>query len=107
LRVLPLDAGNGHGRVDLLGLLLAGAGVSAVVYGLGNIATVGSVGALSVWLSMVGGAVAMVIFVGRALGQAKPLLDIRMFGNRLFAAANGASFFAGAAMFASMILLPL
>jgi nitrate/nitrite transporter NarK len=107
LRVLPKSAGNGHDRVDVVGLLLAGAGFSAVVYGVGNIAEVGAVGPVLVWLPIVGGVIAMVAFVTRALRQTKPLLDVRMFGNRVFAAANGASFFAGAAMFGASVLLPL
>jgi EmrB/QacA subfamily drug resistance transporter len=107
LRVLPKSAGSGHDRVDVVGLLLAGAGFSAVVYGVGNIAEIGSVGAVLVWLPIVAGVIAVVAFVLRALKQTKPLLDVRMFGNRVFAAANGASFFAGAAMFGASVLLPL
>jgi MFS family permease len=57
LRVLPKSAGNGHDRVDLVGLLLAGAGSSAVVYGVGNIAEIGSVGPVLVWSSVGGGAI--------------------------------------------------
>ncbi|HEX4444246.1 MAG TPA: DHA2 family efflux MFS transporter permease subunit [Galbitalea sp.] len=107
LRVLTKTAGSGHDRVDVIGLLLAGAGFSAVVYGVGNIADAASVGPLLVWLPIVGGVIAIVAFVLRALRQSKPLLDVRMFGNRVFAAANGASFFAGAAMFGVSVLLPL
>ncbi|MBF6172525.1 DHA2 family efflux MFS transporter permease subunit [Nocardia blacklockiae] len=107
LRFLPLRAGvPGHG-LDVIGLVLAGGGVSAVVYGLSEIGDRGSAGSLAVWLPVVLGAAAVAGFVWRAGRAAHPLLDVRMFGERVFAAANAASFFAGAAMFGVMVLLPL
>jgi EmrB/QacA subfamily drug resistance transporter len=107
LRVLPLGPGATQGPLDVRGLVFAAAGVYAVVYGLGNIAAVGSVTALSVWLPVVLGLLGLVVFVRGSLRKTQPLLDIRMFSNRVFAAANSAGFFAGAAMFGAMVLLPL
>lgn len=104
-RVLPRGEIVKPSRLDVVGLVLAGAGVSLVVYGLGRVGTDDAVATVVVAVSV--GAVALVAFVFRSLRISKPLLDIRMFGERVFTAANIANFFAGAAMFGSMVLLPL
>ncbi|GAB4584707.1 DHA2 family efflux MFS transporter permease subunit [Nocardia sp. IFM 10818] len=107
LRYLPLSPGAPNGTIDVLGLVLAGGGVSAVVYGLSEIGVGSSSAVLSVWLPIVLGLGGLAAFVVRSAGRARPLLDVRMFGNRVFAAANAAGWFAGAAMFGVMVLLPL
>jgi EmrB/QacA subfamily drug resistance transporter len=107
LRVLSFEPGTRGGGTDLVGLVLAGGGASAVVYGLGELGTAGSDPLLTVWLPIVAGAIALVGFVLRSLRRPVPLLDVRMFRDPVFAAATVASFFAGAAMFGLMVLLPL
>ncbi|MEV6065847.1 DHA2 family efflux MFS transporter permease subunit [Nocardia sp. NPDC052001] len=107
LRYLPLGPGGSTQPLDVIGLILAGGGVSAVVYGLSEIGETGSAASLSVWLPVVLGLAALAGFIIRTAGSVRPLLDVRMFGNRVFAAANTASFFAGASMFSVMVLLPL
>lgn len=107
LRYLPRGGGVPVQPLDLISLVLAGGGVSAVVYGLSEVGTAGSVTALSVWLPVVLGVLGLAGFLLRSLRRDKPLLDIHLFRNRVFAAANAASFFAGSAMFGVMVLLPL
>ncbi|MBL1078789.1 DHA2 family efflux MFS transporter permease subunit [Nocardia sp. 2] len=107
LRYLPLGPGIPMRRLDIAGVVLGGGGVSAVVYGLSEIGERGAVTAVSVWLPVLAGAAALAGFIVRGLHSTRPLLDICMFTNRVFAAANTASFFAGAAMFGVMVLLPL
>ncbi|MEC3954229.1 MDR family MFS transporter [Nocardia sp. CDC153] len=107
LRYLPRTAGVPMPRLDVLGVALAGGGVSAIVYGLSEIGVTGSVAALSVWLPVVLGIAGLAGFLFRALRTERPLLDIRLFANPAFRAANTASFFAGGAMFGVMVLLPL
>ncbi|MTE13439.1 DHA2 family efflux MFS transporter permease subunit [Nocardia sp. CT2-14] len=107
LRYLPRSTGAAVQRLDVIGLVLAGGGVSAIVFGLSEIGTTGSVTSLSVWLPVVLGLAGLTGFLVRARRTARPLLDIRLFGNRAFAAATGAGFFAGGAMFGVMVLLPL
>lgn len=106
-RYLPMDKGAPTQRLDIAGLLLAGGGVSAVVYGLSELGVETASVALSVWLPIVLGLAALVGFVVRTVRSTRPLLDVRMFANRVFAAANTAGFFAGASMFGVMVLLPL
>jgi MFS family permease len=107
LRYLPRSAGAPTQRLDVIGVVLAGGGVSAVVYGLSEIASTGSVTALSVWLPVVLGLAGLAGFPVRALRTERPLLDIRLAGNEAFRAASIAGFFAGGAMFGVMVLLPL
>ncbi|MFE2999925.1 DHA2 family efflux MFS transporter permease subunit [Nocardia sp. NPDC059246] len=107
LRYLPRTSGVATQPLDVIGVVLAGGGVSAVVYGLSEVGTTGSVTSPSVWLPVVLGLAGVAGFITRALRGERPLLDIRMFGNHAFRAATSASFFAGGAMFGVMVLLPL
>ena len=107
LRTLPLESGTHQGTIDVVGLLCATIGVSAVVYGLGELGTTGTVTAMSVWLPALVGPCALAVFVRRTRTDPRPLLDLHTFENRTFAAATMASFFTGAAMFGAMFLLPL
>ncbi|BCJ47654.1 MFS transporter [Actinoplanes ianthinogenes] len=107
LRYLPRSQGAPAHRPDVLGVVLAGGGVSAVVYGLSEIGTAGSVTAPPVWLPVALGLLAVAGFVVRTLRSERPLLDVRLFGIPAFRAATSAGFFAGGAMFGVMVLLPL
>jgi len=107
LRTLPMDRGTPQGALHLGGLVTATVGVSAVVYGLSELGSRGSATAVEVWLPVLVGLVALVGFVTSSRSHERPLLDLGVFGNRAFAAATAASFFAGSAMFGAMFLLPL
>lgn len=107
LRYLPRTAGVPVHGLDVIGLVLAGGGVSAVVYGLSEIGANGSLTAVSVWLPFLAGVLALTGFLARTLRSARPLMDIRLYTNRTFAAANAALWCSGASMFGVMVLLPL
>ena len=47
------------------------------------------------------------VFCWHALRVERPLLDIRLYANRVFAAASFTTFGLGAALFGAMILVPL
>jgi MFS family permease len=47
------------------------------------------------------------IFVFHSLRSKNPLLNVRLYANRAFAAASATTFFLGASLFGAMILLPL
>ncbi len=107
LRWVPRgDAGNA-GRLDLLGLGLVVAGLPALVFGLTQVTEQGSVTALSAWLPAVAGLAALVLFAARSLRIAEPLMDLRLVRNRVFAAASAEVFFAAAALFGGLIVMPL
>jgi EmrB/QacA subfamily drug resistance transporter len=90
--------------LDLPGLALASAGLLGIVWGLvnGNAdgwASPGIVGALVL------GAAFLVAFAGWELRAREPMLPMRFFRDRAFAAANGASLFMYFGMFGSIFLL--
>ncbi len=106
-RMLPKTDSGVAGRLDVLGLGLLSGGSTAVVYGLSELATHPSVTAPTVmWPVLVGFALGSV-FVWHALRIERPLLDIRLYTNRVFGAASLTTFGLGAALFGAMILVPL
>ena len=64
-------------------------------------------GSPEVLVPIVAGIVLSVAFVLHALRIERPLLDVRLYRNRVFAAASSTTFWLGAALFGAMILVPL
>jgi EmrB/QacA subfamily drug resistance transporter len=106
LRLLPRGRGGDAGPLDVTGLVLAVVGTVGVTYGLAEIGTAAGLDAAAL-VSLPVGLVALVAFVVHAGRVERPLLDLRLYANRAFAAASVTSFALGAAMFGGMILLPL
>ncbi|WP_226790145.1 MDR family MFS transporter [Rahnella sikkimica] len=103
LRLLPQDKeGSNAGRLDVAGLILSSTGVMGITYGL---AAAGQTATALV--SLVIGVVALAGFVAHALQAKQPLLDLKIYNNRLFTAAAVATFALGAANYGGMILMPL
>jgi len=73
------------GRFDLAGFAASGVGLGLLMYGL-------SEGPIKGWAdsaviaTVIGGAALLVVMVVFELRKAEPLMDLRLFGNRLFAA---------------------
>src|SRR5439155_14653784 len=67
----------------------------------------GGFGSARVLVPLLGGAALLVGFVWHALRASTPLIDLRLFLNRTFAAAAGTFFLFAIAVFGSMLLLPL
>jgi EmrB/QacA subfamily drug resistance transporter len=109
LRLLPHDdAGTAQaGRLDVLGLVLAAAGVVGLTYGLSQSEAAGSLTSSSVLLPALGGLVLLALFVLRSRHVERPLLDLKLFAQPAFRAAAIVTFCLGAALFGAMILLPL
>ncbi|MFC1408185.1 MDR family MFS transporter [Streptacidiphilus sp. N1-12] len=96
-------------RLDAVGLLLLSPGIAAILYGLTQLS--GSEGGLAgprVALPLLAGLALLVGYVLRALRLgADALLDIRLFRHRAVAASSALVFLTGAALYGSMLLLPL
>jgi EmrB/QacA subfamily drug resistance transporter len=92
------------GRLDLAGLALAGLGLLGLVYGLvrGNQAGWASG---QVVLPLVAGAALIAAFVGWELRASAPMLPMRFFRSRAFAATNGVTFLMYLGLFGSVFLL--
>jgi EmrB/QacA subfamily drug resistance transporter len=91
-------------RLDLPGLALAGLGLLGIVYGLvrGNQAGWSSA---EVMVSLAAGAVLVGSFVAWELRAPAPMLPMRFFRNRTFAATNAVSFLMYLGLFGSAFLL--
>jgi EmrB/QacA subfamily drug resistance transporter len=106
-RTIPETQSGEAGRLDVTGLVLLSTASSAIVYGLSQLGTHASLAAPAVvWPIVVGVALAGA-FCWHALRVERPLLDVRLYANRVFAAASATTFWLGAALFGAMILVPL
>jgi EmrB/QacA subfamily drug resistance transporter len=110
-RLLPATRAEGReaggaGRLDWRGLLMLSPGVALVVFGLSEVSTHGSVSFGRLLPVLAGGAL-LVAFVVRAWRTPAPIVDVRLFEKRGFAAAGATVFLVGAALFGSLLLLPL
>jgi DHA2 family lincomycin resistance protein-like MFS transporter len=100
-------------RIDLLSVPLAALGFGGLVYGLNAIGEVASGGGASpalIWVPMVVGAIALILFLLRQLvlqRSDRALLDLRPFRSRVFTFSVVAGAFAFLALLGSAILLPI
>jgi len=103
-RIRLVETRGADGHLDLGGLLIASAGLFAIVWGLVRANQQG-------WTSpevvgtLAGGAVLVVAFVIYELRSRAPMLPIRYFRNATFSGANAASLFMFFGMFGSVFLL--
>ncbi|MGV1049331.1 MAG: MDR family MFS transporter [Solirubrobacterales bacterium] len=107
MRMLPDSELGEAGKLDLVGLVLLVTGMPLIVYGLSEIATRESFTAPTVLGPIVAGIGLILAFGWHALRTARPLLDVRLYANRVFSAASITTFGLGAALFGAMILIPL
>jgi EmrB/QacA subfamily drug resistance transporter len=106
-RMLPDSDLGEPGKLDLVGLVLLAVSMPLIVWGLSEIATQESFTAPVVILPIIGGLVLTAAFGWHALRVERPLLDVRLYANRIFGSASLVTFGLGAALFGAMILVPL
>ncbi|MFE2378185.1 MFS transporter [Streptomyces sp. NPDC059398] len=87
--VLPESRGSADGPWDVLGALMAAAGVLGVVLGVKRIGGGEGVLGAATLVPLVAGAVLLVLFVRRQRRREHPLIDIRMFSRPTFTTAVG------------------
>ena len=108
-----------QGRFDVLGLILAMAGFTALVYGITEAGTYGwndhifntfHLGGLTLEMSvlryLIVGVVILAVFVVNELLVSDPVMDLRLFTNYTFTMANVLMWGIAAFLFGSLILLP-
>ena len=94
------------GRLDLPGLVLAGVGLAALLYAL---AQAGQNGIGDSQVLAIGGAglATLAIFTAVEYFGEEPMIDVRLFANKLFSAANVVQLVGFAALMGGLFLLPL
>ena len=108
VRVLPKDVGAPGTRLDWLGLGLLSPGLALLIYGLAESSASGGFGEVKVLLPMFVGIVMLGLFIAHALrAGSDALIDLRLFANRIFTAANVTLVLVIVAVFGGMLLLPL
>lgn len=105
--------GRGHEgpaavRLDVPGLVLLAGGLIALLYGLSQASSQGTFTGARVLGWLLTGAACIVAFTGYSLiRRDTALINVRLFGNRLFAAASALMLLVAVALFGGMLLLPL
>jgi EmrB/QacA subfamily drug resistance transporter len=112
LRVLPSDpppAEQPAGRLDVLGLALLGPGLTAVVLALSQTANHATFTTWPAFVPLAAGIVLLAGYTAHALRTRRvaPLIDLRLFASRGFAASVAVMALSGAAIFSSLFVLPL
>src|SRR6059058_4414264 len=107
LRVLPRDVTSRHERFDALGLALLSPGLALFIYGLAKSSGSGGFGSSTVLAPGLIGVALLAAFVWHALHTTDPLIDMRLFANRTFAAASATLVLFAIAVFGSFLLMPL
>ncbi|MER7792357.1 DHA2 family efflux MFS transporter permease subunit [Streptomyces sp. NPDC097640] len=106
-RALPRAAGGPGQRLDLPALLMLSPGLAALIYGLSTGAERRDFGGPGVVIPAVVGAVLVVGFVLRARVSPHPLIDLRLYRDRSFAAGAATLGLFVVGYFGSMLLLPM
>jgi EmrB/QacA subfamily drug resistance transporter len=106
-RMLPHTDSGEAGSLDVVGIALLPAGFAAFIYGISELGSGSALGSGKVIVPCILGVVLVVAFCFHALRVERPLLDIRMYANKVFAGAAFTNFGLGAALFGAMILVPL
>jgi EmrB/QacA subfamily drug resistance transporter len=106
-RMLPETDSGEAGPLDRLGLALLPAGAALTIFGISELGSGAPLASTEVLAPLLAGLVLSVVFCVHALRIPRPLLDIRLYSNRVFAGASFTTFGLGAALFGAMILVPL
>jgi len=106
-RIIPHTESGEAGKLDVLGVVLLSSSFPAIVYGLSQLGEQSSLTAPAVVWPIAAGLALLAAFCLHALRVERPLLDIRLYANKVFAAASFTTFGLGAALFGTMILVPL
>jgi EmrB/QacA subfamily drug resistance transporter len=107
-RLLPRSEPRPGERLDVVGLALLSPGLAAIVFGLSETSSHGGLAYVWAWVPLVAGVALVIAFVLHALrARVPPLLDLGLFRAPGFAAAAVTVLCVGAALFGSLLLLPL
>jgi EmrB/QacA subfamily drug resistance transporter len=101
------DGAQQHpGRFDVAGFALAGAGLGTLMYGVSE-GPVKGWGSVPVLVTTCAGVVLLALLARVELASDQPLIDLRLFNNRLFRACNGVMILASVAFIGTLYLVTL
>jgi EmrB/QacA subfamily drug resistance transporter len=107
-RALEADAGRADaGALDWLGAALLCPGLAGVVFGLSEIESHGGIEHPIAFGPMVAGFALVGLFAWHSLHAARPLIEVRLFRSPGFRAASLVTLLLGAALFGTLLILPL
>jgi EmrB/QacA subfamily drug resistance transporter len=107
-RLLPHSEPQRGQRLDFVGLALLSPGLAAIVFGLSETSSHGGIAFAGAWGPILAGLAFVAAFVWHALRTSiRPLLDLKLFREIGFASAAVTVLLIGAALFGSLVLLPL
>lgn len=104
---LPRVPTGEAGRLDRLGLLLVIGGLPLLTYGVSAIGDAHGLGSVRADLCTAGGLLLLTAFAAWSLRATAPLLWLRLFTDRVFAASSAVMFSGGAVNFGAQMVLPL
>jgi EmrB/QacA subfamily drug resistance transporter len=108
VRFLHQDVGRANpGQLDWLGAALLSPGIAGIVFGLSETESHGGIDHPIAFGPIVAGVVLVGLFVWRSLHVPRPLIDVHLFRERGFRASAITTFLLGAALFSSLLVLPL
>lgn len=112
-RILPSDVPQPHHRLDWLGLALLSPSLAAIIYGLAQSSAdpstgeTGGFGSSDVLIPLIAGLVAFGLFLVHATRSKNPLVDLRLYRNRVYSTASGTLMLMIISVFGGMLLMPV
>jgi EmrB/QacA subfamily drug resistance transporter len=103
--VLKPDVGESSERLDFVDLLLASPGLALLIYGLAE-SNPGGFGQAKVLIPMAVGLLLLATFVWHALRSKQPLIDLRLFKDRVFTSSSITLALMVISVFGTFLLLP-
>jgi EmrB/QacA subfamily drug resistance transporter len=88
VKMLPHTDSGEAGPLDRVGLALLPTGAAATIFGVSELGSGAALGSTEVLLPIVAGVALSVLFCLHALRIERPLLDVRLYANRVFAGAS-------------------
>lgn len=107
-RFLPSDPPRGRPALDWVGLVLISPALVGILYGLSNVSQDGGFSRLDAWIPVIAGIMLAAAFVfSQVRRRTGALIDIGLLKRRTVATSGAILFLSGAALYGSMLLLPL
>jgi EmrB/QacA subfamily drug resistance transporter len=107
-RGMPASARSEAHRLDVVGLALLSPGLALVVFGLSEAGVNAGFGHATVLVPLLAGVALLIAFGFHALRtRIEPIIDLRLFRSRPFAASAGMMFLFGISLFGGLFLVPL